>query len=113
MGSTVSLIDSHAHLTYDALHSDIDGVLRGAAAAGAEHIILVGTQRDDWPRVLALCQRHSSVFAALGVHPHQAAEASDDDFAALRELRAAPGVVAAGEMGLDYHYDFSDRASQQ
>ncbi|HEY3243016.1 MAG TPA: TatD family hydrolase [Phycisphaerae bacterium] len=107
------MIDSHAHLTYDPLYAIVDEVLRAAAAAGVEQVISVGTDAADWRRAVDLAERREPVLAALGVHPHHAAEALDTDFATLGELLKHPRVVAAGEMGLDYHYDFSDRASQQ
>jgi TatD DNase family protein len=107
------MIDSHAHLTYEALFADVDGVLRAAAAAGVEQVISVGTDAGDWRRLIELVERRPEVFAAVGVHPHHAGKAREEDFALLAKLLAHPRVRAAGEMGLDYHYDFSDRAAQQ
>lgn len=108
----MALIDSHCHLTSDPLCDDVPGVLTRAREAGVTAAITVGTDADDARDAIALAEQHDAVFCAIGVHPHEAAKADDATFAAIREMYAHPRVVAAGEMGLDYHYDFSDRPSQ-
>jgi TatD DNase family protein len=107
------MIDSHCHLTYEQLHSQLDGVLQRAAAAGVTRIITIGTSLADARRAIALCANHPNIRCAIGVHPHHAAEATDADVAALRDLEPDPHVLALGEMGLDYHYDFSPRDRQK
>jgi len=107
------LIDSHAHLTFDALAGQVEAVLRRAADAGVGHVVTVGTDLADSRRAVALAAAHPNVSATVGIHPHEAAKATEADLAAVIELAASPGVVALGETGLDYHYDFSDRASQR
>ncbi len=111
--SQVRLVDSHAHLTYDELRNDLDSVLARARAVGVEQVITIGTHPPDWERVIELISSHRGLFAALGVHPHHAGRVSNADLSTLATLMKRPGVVAFGEMGLDYHYDFSDRLSQQ
>ncbi len=110
----MALIDSHAHLTYDELYSQIDGVLARCAAAGVDHIITVGTSPADIDRALALAARFAGrVSVAAAIHPHHAGEVSRADLDALAKTWTDPRVVALGEMGLDYHYDFADRAVQR
>jgi TatD DNase family protein len=108
----VSLIDSHAHLAFEPLEKDIDGVLTRAAEARVTHIITIGTHAADSTRSVRIAEAYPNVSATVGIHPHEAGKATDDDLACVEQLLAAPGVVAIGEIGLDYHYDFSDRASQ-
>jgi TatD DNase family protein len=107
------LIDTHAHLTFDELHRDLAGALARARSAGVSQIITVGTTAADSARAVEIAAAESDVWATVGIHPHEAARATDADLAAVRELGSASKVAAVGETGLDYHYDFSDRSSQQ
>jgi TatD DNase family protein len=107
------MIDSHCHLTYDQLHAQLGGVLARAAAAGVTRMVTIGTSVTDARRALALCATHPHVRCAIGVHPHHSAEAAEGDIDTLRELERDPHVLALGEMGLDYHYDFSPRDVQK
>lgn len=109
----MGLIDSHAHLTDENLIGDIKGVLARAAAAGVEGIITIAQNVADSARTIVLARQHECVFATVGVHPHEAAKATAGDWARLEKLLADPVVVGCGEIGLDYHYDFSDRRSQR
>jgi len=106
------LIDSHCHLTYDELSSQIDAVLDRAQAAGVSEFITIATDLADAKRAFALAAKYPSVHVVCGIHPHQASKAADGWDRALAEQARRPDVHAVGEMGLDYHYDFSDRASQ-
>ena len=108
----VGIIDTHAHLTFDALSGDVPGVLQRCARAGVSHVITVGTDVADSRRAVALAARYDNVFAVAGIHPHEAANVVAGAYDALRELLDRPQVVAVGEIGLDYFYDHSDRASQ-
>jgi TatD DNase family protein len=103
------VIDTHAHLT--AL-DDADEAVERAAEAGVTRILTVGTDVDDGRRALELADRHEGVFAILGIHPHEAGTATDDDLAALRELLAHPKAVALGETGLDWFRDYAPRDEQ-
>lgn len=106
------LIDSHCHLTSDALWSQADDVIARAIAAGVTEFVTIATDLEDAARAQELAARYSIVHMVCGIHPHEAgkvAEGWDRELAALAE-RA--DVYAVGEMGLDYHYDFSDRPSQ-
>lgn len=108
----MALIDSHAHLTDESLVGDLAGVLARAAAAGVDRVVAVAQNVVDSERALALAAEHAAVFATVGVHPHEAARVTGGDWSCLEELLGDPAVVACGEIGLDYHYDFSDRRSQ-
>ncbi len=111
------LVDSHCHVSEPAFDADRPAVLARAAAAGVTTLVCVGATgpvEHNAPAV-ALAGRHGEVtiVATVGVHPHDAHTADDDAFSALARWLAAPGVVAVGETGLDYHYDRSPRPAQR
>jgi TatD DNase family protein len=103
------VIDTHAHL--DA-YEDAAEVVGRARAAGVARIVAVGTGVESCRATLALCEREEGVFAALGIHPHQAGEAGEEDLAELRRLLGHPKAVAVGETGLDYYRDYAPRDRQ-
>jgi TatD DNase family protein len=107
------LIDTHCHLSFDQLAGDVPGVLDRAAAAGVEGMITIGTTVDDSAWCVALAGEYANVWSAVGVHPHEAKIATDDMAGQLEQLAGQPKVVAIGETGLDYHYEFSPRDVQQ
>ena len=104
------MIDTHAHL--DAL-DDPDESIRRARKAGVTRILTVGTDVAGCRRALELADAHEGVFAILGIHPHEANEATGEDVAQVHELLAHPKAVAVGEMGLDWFRDYAPRDKQQ
>ena len=109
----MDLIDIGANLTHDSFDRDRDAVLARARAAGVARMVVTGASRADNPKALALAQAHPGVlWATAGVHPHHAAEYTDECDAELRALHAHAEVVAVGECGLDYFRDLSPRPAQ-
>jgi TatD DNase family protein len=100
------VIDTHAHLGDDAAE-----VLERARAVGVTRVVAVATTVAGARDALALADRHESVYACLGVHPHEAADPGDLD--ELRTLLAHPKAVAVGETGLDYFRDYAPHDAQQ
>lgn len=109
------MIDTHCHLTYDGLHERVDDVVAAAHDAGVNRMICVGTTPEDSRKAVALAERHPSVFATVGIHPHYAAQVASlsDATRGLLALATNPRVVALGEMGLDRHYPEPPLATQQ
>jgi TatD DNase family protein len=107
------VIDTHSHLTDQAYRDHLEEVLSRAKEAGVEICITVGTDVADSRAAIELTGRHKNLYCTAGVHPHAAGKATSDDFDALRTLITAHRVCAVGEVGLDYHYDFSPRKIQQ
>lgn len=107
------LVDTHCHLGDPAYAGDLGAVLARAREAGVGHIVAIGEDPAAAGRALALTRAHPGLSATAGVHPHVATSWTADSPAWLVEALAAPEVVAAGEMGLDYHYDHSPRAVQR
>lgn len=106
------LIDSHCHLTYPELLTQIELILDRARAAGVMEFVTIATDIADADRALALAASHSGVHVVCGIHPHQASKAATGWDRDLLALVCRDDVYAVGEMGLDYHYDFSDRPTQ-
>jgi TatD DNase family protein len=109
------MIDSHCHLDSAEFNEDRDAVIERALAAGVEHMMAIGTGNGppDLEAGLRLAEQHPVFFATIGIHPHDAAKAGPDDFKRLSDLLAHPKALAVGEIGLDYHYDFSPREVQK
>jgi TatD DNase family protein len=106
------IVDSHCHLDYPGLAEREAEVVAAAAAAGVGMMLTIATRRAAWSTVCALAERHPAVVCALGVHPHHAGAEGLDDPAPLVAAAGHPKVVAIGESGLDYHYDFAPRDRQ-
>lgn len=108
------MIDTHCHLTDPRLLAQLPAVFERAAGAGVGRMITVGTCVSDAESAVGLCRAHADrLRCAIGIHPNYCHEARLDDLPILRELQHDPTVVALGEMGLDYHYNFADRARQR
>lgn len=105
------LIDSHAHLQADAFGRDADEVIAAARAAGVERILVPGWDADS-SRLAVEMAAASDIAAAAGIHPHIAAEATDDEWALVERMARLPRVVAVGETGLDYDRGLSPRHVQ-
>ena len=107
------MIDSHCHLTDPRLFSQLDDVLARAKAVNVTRVITIGTNPADAARAIELCRGRDDIRCAIGVHPNYCHEVDEAELPRIREMQADPSVVALGEMGLDYHYDFADRARQR
>jgi len=111
----MSLIDSHCHLDEKQFDSDREATIDRALAAGVEQMLAIGTGDGppDYEAGIRLADKYDCMVASVGVHPHSAQQADEETCKRLRELLKHPKVVALGEIGLDYHYDFSPREVQK
>ena len=109
----MTLIDTHAHISYDDYADRIDEVIQAAEDNGVEKIISIGVDLPSSEECLKLAEKYPSVFATCGIHPHEAGKAPERYLYELEEFTHHTKVVAIGEIGLDYHYDFSDRKVQR
>ncbi len=107
------LVDTHCHLADPAYDPDRPAVLQRAWESGVAHLVVIGESPEASERALALAALEDRLSTTAGVHPHDANSWSPASAAWLRERLRHPRVVAAGEMGLDYHYDHSPRAEQR
>ena len=106
------LIDSHAHLEMPEFKRDLEAVIQRAKESGVEYIFTVGTEKKDWSRALEIANSHPSIYAILGVHPHNAKEIDDHTYPILKELCQNGKVKAYGEIGLDFFRNLSPRDIQ-
>ncbi len=109
------LVDTHCHLDGKAFDADREAVIARARAAGVESMVAIGTGDGppDLEAGLRLADTYPFIYATVGVHPHEAVKATDQTWTELAALAAHPKCVAVGEIGLDYHYDFSPRETQR
>jgi TatD DNase family protein len=107
------LVDSHCHLDFPDFADELDAVVARARAAGIGRIVTISTRVKRHAEVLAIAERFPDVYCSVGTHPHNAHEEEDITTADLIARARHPKVVAIGEAGLDYHYDYSPRDSQE
>jgi TatD DNase family protein len=106
------LFDTHAHLHFPEFAGDLDAVLARARAAGVRRMVTIGTDVATSRAAAALAAREPDVWAAVGIHPHEAADADEAALTEIERLASAPRVVAIGETGLDFFRDRSPREAQ-
>ena len=110
-----SLIDTHAHLDNEQFKTDRDQVIARAQANGISHILTIGCDLESSRQSVAIAKANPSIYAAVGIHPHDAAQVDDTVLDQLRSLATNPDnkVVAIGEIGLDFYRDRSPRDIQR
>jgi TatD DNase family protein len=110
----MDLVDSHAHVDFPQFNEDRDAMLARAREAGIRTLLAIGIGQspDQLDAAIPFAEKYDWIYASVGIHPHEAAKATDAHFARLSELARHPRVIALGEIGLDYHYDFSPRGTQ-
>jgi TatD DNase family protein len=103
------MIDSHCHLDDARFDADREATIERAREAGVDTMLAVGTGSGppDLEAGIRLADAHPQIYASVGVHPHEASKAVEETFERLAALLAHPKVLALGEIGLDYHYNFS------
>jgi TatD DNase family protein len=108
-------VDSHAHLEMEQFDADRSAMLERAQQAGLTRILAIGsgTGPGSLDCAIKLAEEHPWIYATIGIHPHEAKLATEEDFQEMAEYAANPKVIAWGEIGLDYHYDHSPREVQR
>lgn len=107
------LVDTHTHLNFPDYKKDIKEVISGAVAEGVEYLIEVGTDVPSSKRALELAKEYPFIYASVGIHPHGATTSTDKKWQEIKALAQGRKVVAIGETGLDYHYDYSTKKDQR
>ena len=107
-----NIFDTHAHYDDSRFEEDRDELLCSLKVKGVSHIVNCGCDLKSSLSTLNLAEKYDFIFAAIGVHAHEAEETTEDDLAEIEKLYSNKKVVAVGEIGLDYHYDFSPRERQ-
>ncbi|MTH55265.1 YchF/TatD family DNA exonuclease [Bacillus mangrovi] len=107
------LFDTHAHLNAVQYEEDLEEVIARARQEGVEKIVVVGFDTDTINRAMELVEQYDFMYAAVGWHPVDAIDMTDEHLDWIKELASHPKVVAIGEMGLDYHWDKSPKEVQK
>ncbi|MCK5087326.1 MAG: YchF/TatD family DNA exonuclease [Melioribacteraceae bacterium] len=105
-------IDTHTHLFFHNFDEDRDEVIKRAIDAGVKYMLIPGTDFNTSKQAIELAEKYDSIYAAVGIHPHDTKDWKDDWINELRQLASHEKVVAIGEIGLDYYYDFSPKEIQ-
>ncbi len=106
-------VDTHAHLASERLRTQLPAILDRARRAGVAQVIAIGTTAADSSELVEIAQARPGVFAAVGIHPNDAADATEADWSSISELITQPCVVAVGETGLDRYWDRTPFEDQQ
>ncbi len=110
----INLTDSHAHIYGNEFRADFYEMLARAAAAGVRTIVAVGADLESSRLAVELAAEHENIYAAVGIHPHDANGVTEDDYVAIETLaKCSRKVVAIGEIGLDFFRDRSPRIDQE
>jgi TatD DNase family protein len=109
---TPDLFDTHAHLHFPEFDADREAMLARARESGVRRMVTIGTDVETSRASIALAAREADVWATVGIHPHDAAEADAAALAEIERLASEPRVMAVGEIGLDYFRDLSPREDQ-
>lgn len=107
------IFDSHAHYDDEKYDSDREQVIANIQQKGVCNVINIGCDIKSSEKSIALAEKYPIFYAAVGIHPHTAGEVAEGYIDRLRVISAHEKVVAIGEIGLDYHYDFAPRVVQQ
>ncbi|WP_010531229.1 TatD family hydrolase [Lentibacillus jeotgali] len=107
------LFDTHVHLNADQFFEDRKETIQRAFDAGVKYMVVVGFDRQTIPLAIEIAEQYETIYAAVGWHPVDAVDMTDEDLARIEELSSHPKVVAIGEMGLDYHWDKSPKDLQK
>ncbi|WP_439272277.1 TatD family hydrolase [Pseudochrobactrum sp. HB0163] len=107
------LVDSHCHLDFDDFAQERDAIIQRALDADVEKMITICTRVKKFDRILAVAENYEQVYCSVGTHPNNAHEELDVTADELVRLAQHPKVVAIGESGLDYHYDYSTPQAQR
>jgi TatD DNase family protein len=107
------LFDTHAHLDDGRFDKDREEVIKRCKQDGVELILNAGSNIETSVKAIALAKEYEFIYASVGVHPHDAADMDDETAGVLAALAENKKVKAIGEIGLDYHYDFSPRDVQK
>ncbi|MFA6026949.1 MAG: TatD family hydrolase, partial [Ignavibacteriaceae bacterium] len=105
-------IDTHAHLFYPNYQDDLDKVLQNAKDEKIDFILIPATDLPTSAKVIELIGKYEMLYGSVGIHPHDTKDWNDDCLLQLKELASHKKVVAIGEIGLDYFYDFSPKEKQ-
>ena len=107
------IFDTHAHYDDEAFDADRDELLRSLASRGVGFVLNADAEFEDLPRIIELTEKYDFIYGAAGVHPSELEEMDDEKLAVIEKALENPKIVAVGEIGLDYHYEDTDKPLQK
>ncbi len=107
------LFDTHVHLNARDFFEDREETIKRAFDAGVTRMLVVGFDRETIPLAIEIAEQYETIYAAVGWHPVDAVDMTEQELEWIEELSSHPKVVALGEMGLDYHWDKSPKEVQK
>lgn len=107
------IFESHAHYDDPKFYQDREAIFKEFPDAGIQYVINIGADMRSSRISIELAKKYAFVYAAVGVHPHEVKDMKEEDLETLLHYTAYDKVVAIGEIGLDYHYDYSPRSVQK
>ncbi|MFA5404907.1 MAG: TatD family hydrolase [Ignavibacteria bacterium] len=106
------IIDTHAHLFYDDIMMQMDGILERAIVSGISRIIVPAVDIPSSEKIISLCDKYEMIYGAVGFHPCDINETNTEDIKLLEEFILHPKIIAIGEIGLDFYWDISYKEKQ-
>lgn len=106
------MIDTHAHLFDDIFDSDLNEVILNAKNYGIESIIMPAIEPKTFKKMYSIVEKYNNIYCSIGIHPHNSKDLNEDVFEIIESYTRFNKVVAIGEIGLDYYYDFSPKETQ-
>jgi TatD DNase family protein len=106
-------IDTHTHLDFESFDTDRDAVIQRAIGNNVSPIITIGTSLESSKKAVDYAENYASIYAAVGIHPSDVADAEETDFLEIEKLSKHPKVIAIGEIGLDYYRMYTDKETQK
>ncbi len=106
-------VDTHAHLDFESFDEDRDAVIQRAIEKKVTNIITIGTNIETSKKALTYAENYDGIYAAVGIHPSDCAEANDADYNAIEKMSQHKKVIAIGEIGLDYFRMYTDKETQK
>ena len=109
----IMFTDSHAHLDDERFDEDRQTVIDSLATNGIDTVINIGSTMESSKRSIEFAEKYPFIYAAAGVHPSECSEMTEDDISELTKMLSHKKCVALGEIGLDFHYDFTPKDIQR
>jgi TatD DNase family protein len=106
-------VDTHAHLDFESFDKDREAVIQRAIENKVSAIVTIGTSLETSKKAVSYANNYASIFAAVGIHPSDCADASENDYLEIEKLAAEEKVIAIGEIGLDYYRMYTDMETQK
>ncbi len=107
------MFDSHAHIYDERFDEDINEVIKRAKSEGMNYIMIPADDFSCFDKIINLIDKNDMLYGAIGIHPHESKTLNENNFNTIKKYLSHKKIKAVGEIGLDYHYDFSDRNIQR